>query len=407
MAQPGNTERGPEPRGPTPRVPTPPAPPPPPAPGDGWPIERRAQRPRSGRRTEDNRRWPGRFTRGTLSFAAFAAALWGVRALSEVLQPLVLGLTLAFASLPLLELLTRWRVPRVLGVMIVILVDLALLVGVGVIISDGIAGLSQHWEVYQARLVGLEHSLREALERWQISVGEGELLSPLEPQRVWSAISTFMTGTARLAGDVTMGALIVAFLLAEAASWSRRLNLLVSRKPRAAAAMRRAWREMSRYFGMKTLSCVLTGFAAYAVCWYFSVPEPVLWGLIAGLLQYVPFVGSLIASIPPIVLTLLDQGFPGAAWVTLGYLALNIGIGNVLEPLMFGRTASLSPLVVLVSVLLGGWALGPIGALVSVPFLTTVRLFCEEMPELRWLAVLLAYRPPEEAWKANSDLSDG
>jgi predicted PurR-regulated permease PerM len=140
---------------------------------------------------------------------------------------------------------------------------------------------------------------------------------------------------------------------------------------------------------VKTGTSALTGLIVALLCWSCGVDLPVLWGLLAFLLNYIPNIGSVIAAVPPVLLALVQHG-PGVAMgVAAGYLAVNFTVGNMLEPRLMGRALGLSPLVVFLSMLVWGWMLGPVGALFSAPLTMILKHWLAHTPDLTWIAVLL------------------
>jgi len=118
----------------------------------------------------------------------------------------------------------------------------------------------------------------------------------------------------------------------------------------------------------------------------------VLWGLLAYLLNYIPTVGQIIAAVPAITLALIQLG-PGQALVVAGgFGAINLAIGAV-EPRVMGQALGLSALVVLVSMVVWGWLLGPVGALVSAPLTMVIKHSLAHSEDLRWMADLLGPSP--------------
>jgi AI-2 transport protein TqsA len=124
---------------------------------------------------------------------------------------------------------------------------------------------------------------------------------------------------------------------------------------------------------------------------------PLFWGLTAFLLNYVPTVGSLVAAVPAVALGLVQLGPGGALLVALGYIVINVTIGNLIEPQVMGRGLGLSPLVVLLSLLFWGWVWGPLGMLLSLPLTMVLKIMVENVPQLAWLAVLMG--PAHDARK--------
>ena len=132
-----------------------------------------------------------------------------------------------------------------------------------------------------------------------------------------------------------------------------------------------------------------TGAAVWLWLTILGVDYPVLWGLLAFLLNYVPNIGSIIAAVPAVLLALVQLGPGAAAWAAAGYLAVNVLFGSVLEPRFMGRGVGLSALVVFLSLVFWGWVLGPVGMFLSVPLTITAKIALAASDETRWAAVLL------------------
>ena len=130
---------------------------------------------------------------------------------------------------------------------------------------------------------------------------------------------------------------------------------------------------------------LLLGFINFAIGLDFYV----LWGVIAFLLNYIPSIGSIVAAVPAVALALVQLGPGWAVFVAASYLAVNLTIGNFIEPRILGRRLGLSPLVVILSLFFWGWVWGPAGMLLGVPMTVVVKLLLELSPDTRWLGVLL------------------
>jgi predicted PurR-regulated permease PerM len=142
-----------------------------------------------------------------------------------------------------------------------------------------------------------------------------------------------------------------------------------------------------------------------------GVDYPVLWGVIAFMLNFVPNIGSVIAAIPAVLMALIQFGYVSAGWVALVYVVVNGVYGNLVEPKLMGRSLGLSTLVVFLSLVFWGWLLGPVGMFLSVPLTMTMKIAFEASDESRWLAVLLGSEDdlpldtpvPESQYQAQSN----
>jgi predicted PurR-regulated permease PerM len=147
--------------------------------------------------------------------------------------------------------------------------------------------------------------------------------------------------------------------------------------------------KLREYMSMKTIISMMTGVIIALAMWLIGLDYPMLWGVLAFMLNFVPNIGSIIAAVPAVMLALVQLGGTSALLVTAVYVAVNILIGSVIEPRYMGKGLGLSTLVVFVSLVFWGWVLGPVGMLLSVPLTITVKLALDCKPETQWLGHLL------------------
>ena len=150
----------------------------------------------------------------------------------------------------------------------------------------------------------------------------------------------------------------------------------------------------------ETIPVLLFGFAAgvvldrlrmRSVLIFADLVRSGVFGLLAFVLNYIPNIGSFLAAIPPVLLALVDRdlGLYVALLTAGGFVVINVVVGNVIEPRLMGRGLGLSPLVIVVSMVFWGWALGSVGMLLSVPLTMAVKIVLESDPATRSLAVLM------------------
>ena len=183
--------------------------------------------------------------------------------------------------------------------------------------------------------------------------------------------------------------LTVVFILLEASSFSGKLRVIARNAHLTLANVDAFTGTVRRYLAIKSLMSLGTGAAVWLWLSILGVDYPVLWGLLAFLLNFVPNIGSIIAAVPAVLLALVQLGPAAAAWSAAGYLAINVLFGSVLEPRFMGRGVGLSALVVFLSLVFWGWVLGPVGMFLSVPLTITAKIALAASDETRWAAVLL------------------
>lgn len=184
--------------------------------------------------------------------------------------------------------------------------------------------------------------------------------------------------------------LVVIFILFEAMVLPSKVRALPGMDETQWTRLQTIVDNIRRYMAIKTLVSLLTGVLVALMLWILGIPFALLLGLLAFMLNFVPNVGSIIAAIPAVLLAVVDAGLGTAVGIAIGYVAINIGVGNGLEPRVMGRGLGLSPLIILLSLIFWGWVLGPVGMLLSVPLTMTGKIILEADPSTQWLALLMS-----------------
>ncbi len=147
--------------------------------------------------------------------------------------------------------------------------------------------------------------------------------------------------------------------------------------------------NIRRYVALKTVISLGTGIGIAVWLAIVGVDYPILWGLLAFLLNFIPNIGSIIAAIPAVLLAFLQLGIGSALATAGGFLVVNMVMANLIEPRVMGYGVGLSTLVVFVSLVFWGWVLGPVGMLLSVPLTVIFRIVLETSESTRWISILL------------------
>ncbi len=185
--------------------------------------------------------------------------------------------------------------------------------------------------------------------------------------------------------------LLTVFMLSEARMFGRRFNAICDAKGPNLQRMLSATRDIQKYLGIKTLISLATGLLAGLLCWIMDLEFPLLWGILAFALNYIPAVGSVIAGLPPVLLSLLNDGDIGHALIIGGgYLMINGVLGNFLEPTLLGRRFGISTVIVILSVIFWGWLWGPVGMLMAVPLTMLLKVALDNSSDFRWMAVAIS-----------------
>lgn len=325
--------------------------------------------------------------------ACFVAVVFGLRLARPVLLPFALALFLSVLSLPMMLWLQK-RLPSALAVILTLFINVAVLGLMVFVASQSLSQLQGRLPVYIRRFQSIQESWIQALEGRGLPAREylsQDLIDPV-------AMLTFATDSVQRAATLLSAAvlvlLIMYFMLSEATIFPEKLRVVFRHGNLTTGRVAKFVKEVQAYLGLKTLVSLSTGILLGLWCWFLDVDFPLLLGLIAFVLNYIPTIGSAIASVPAILLALIQVGPGYSVLVALGYLGVNLVFGNIIEPNLMGRRLGLSTLVVLLSLVFWGWMWGPIGALLSVPLTMVVKIWLENTEDLRWMAILLDKNPP-------------
>jgi predicted PurR-regulated permease PerM len=328
-------------------------------------------------------------TRLLLAGACFVIVVAGMRAASDILVPLILSAFIATIFAPPLFWLKRKGLPTPLAIFIVIAVIISIGLGVGALVGTSFEKFVQDLPLYQENLRELLGGSLEWFSVIGVDIGGVGVMEAFDPGDAMKLVSWLLTG---LSSALTNGFLIsftVIFILLEASTFPTKLRSALAEPERSIPYFEKFVNNVQRYMAIKTWMSLLT--AGIIIVWLFiiGVDYPILWGLLAFLLNYVPNIGSIIAAVPTVLLALLQLG-PGSALLTaIGYLVVNTVIGNLLEPKVMGKGLGLSTLVVFLSLVFWGWVFGSIGMLLSVPLTMTIKIALDSGEETRWMSVLL------------------
>lgn len=344
------------------------------------------------------------------TLAVMVVLVHGLRLAQPIAIPFAVAAFLAVISLPVVLWLRKRRIPTPVAILLTVL-GVASVFGLVILLaSQQLAELQALGPAYGSALLSqVENSVFRVLEEW----------APVQPalESVRDNIQSFFNqyllavagGTfARALSFVTatfLVFLILAFALGEAAVFPAKLRAVTGDRLASDERLANIVEEVQGYLVIKTLVSLGTGLLLGLWTWSMGLDSPLLLGLIAFVLNYVPTIGSVIASVPALVLAFVDFDAAGSAIagfdlqrtivVGLGYLAVNVVFGNWLEPMLMGRRLGLSTLVVVLSLVFWGWLWGPVGALLSVPLTMVAKIMTENTKDLRWVAVLLDKNPPQ------------
>ncbi len=322
------------------------------------------------------------------------AVLYTLALTQSLLIPLVLAAFIGLALNPVVAAAARWHIPRALAALL-----LMLTIGSG--LGAGVTWLAQPAEAWLQRApTALSHiapKLKPVTEKINAATratrslvgGHRASRDNASPRGMFTAWDVLQM-TPRILASVLTVALLVFFFLIYGDALLRRLveiSPTFRKKRHNVTTVRNIQTQVSRYLLTTTSINLTLGTLTAAWLWWMGVPDPLLWGGVAALANFIPYIGAISMTFVLAVVGLLH--FHDALHGLLpafGFICMTATEGNLVTPMILGRSMRLSPVAILVWLLIWGWMWGIPGALLAVPMLTSVKLITEQLPGWRWFA---------------------
>lgn len=328
-------------------------------------------------------------TSTTVNIAAVMVIIAAVIAANSIVTPMLLALFFSIIMAQPIYWLQKHKVPQGLAVLMVFGGVLLVFFGFGGIIGESLSTFSQDAPIYGKRLNEIGLSFVSYLNGHGFNISKDQLTSLLDPSKVMSYTAGALTELGAVMGNMALIVFTVVFLLLELNSFNLKAKAIVKGADDSIAYLNKIGKSIRHYLAIKTFVSFLTGLLVYVALLIVGIEYAILWALIAFLLNYIPSFGSIIAGIPAVLFALVQSGPEGALWTIIVYVAINMAIGNIVEPKMMGKGMGLSTLVVFISLIFWGFVLGTVGMFLSVPLTMTLKIMFEQNKQMKWMAILL------------------
>ena len=331
--------------------------------------------------------WLNTVSMMVLATVAMAAALLYTR---PVMVPFVLAIFISYLVSPLVDILrVQVRLPKAVAVLITLLVAAALITLLALLIITSTRGLLENVDVYRTRIVDLAERTFDVLNRRSIDLGQGELLQGLREFNVLDLpVLGFVRSTAgSVVSLVTNGVLVLIFVI----------YLLIGRHPNQFrhGLYAEIDRKVRSYIVIKFITSATTGLLTWIILSLFGLDLALVFGVMAFLLNFIPSIGSAIATFLPLPVALIQ--FESGVAITMIILlpgTVQFTIGNVIEPLVMGEGLDLHPVTILMALVFWGLLWGIVGMLLAAPITAVLRIVLGRVEITRPVAELLAGRLP-------------
>lgn len=318
--------------------------------------------------------------------------------LKPILVPIFLALLLAVVLTPLVDWLEQHRVGTPIAILAAETAAMLPVLGFILMFVATVGPLSDALPKYQEQLTsqvsqGVDFIIERAPEsdRAELRRQLSERLIPQALAEGAELIQSSLRAVGTLFGYFFLTLLITGFVLHEGRRFREKFADAFGADNPITGSLASIGHDVRAYVVAKAVISGVTALGVWTFLQVCQVDFALFWGLLAFPLNFIPTVGAIIASIPPMLLAMIDPEISawGATGIVIGLVAINGVIGSVLDPRYVGQRVKISPLVVLLSMLLWGTLWGPIGMILAVPIMVSVKLVCERIPSLAPIATLM------------------
>lgn len=381
---------------------------------------------------------------------AVVAALYFAR---EIFVPLALALLLTFALSPLVTRLHRSGVPKGVAVLSVVTTAFLLIFIFVSIVASQLTVLAQNLPSYQYNIETKIRAIKDAqsgnsifdrgarmFKRFSDEIGRSDEVERFEsdnhaaakpdparqpPQNVappaplpplrgidpnkpvpveirnppldpLSLLQTFAGPLIQPLATIGIVIVVVIFMLMRREDLRDRFIKLVGASDihRTTTALHDAGKRVGQYLLMQLIINISFGVPIGIGLWFIGIPNPMLWGMLAIVLRFVPYIGPIIAAAFPLILSLaVDPGWMVLVWTAALFIVLELISSNIMEPLLYGSKTGLSPVAILMAAIVWTWIWGPIGLILSTPLTVCLVVLGRHVPKFEFLDVLLGNEP--------------
>ena len=325
-----------------------------------------------------------------VAIASFIIIIGGLSLASSIVVPFLLAVFISIIIYPVLELMSKVHINRFFAFIILIGICGSGLWILGNVIATALLGFSADLPIYKAKIdIFIDNLVIYIKDNSNIDISNN-ILSFINIDKLITTTSNLIVQTGSIVTQSFLVFLLLAFILFEVQIFKDKVAYFALKNPLASDIASTFISNLKRYLAIKTISSIATGVIVWVFLILFDVPYAPLWAVLAFILNYIPTIGSIIAAIPAILVSLAVNDLSSTLWLTLIYLVLNIAIGNFIEPKFLGKELGISTLVVILSLLFWGFVFGIGGMFLAVPLTMSIKIALDANPKTKSISILLS-----------------
>src|ERR687898_195409 len=337
-----------------------------------------------------------------VGLAATVVVLVGMRLAAPILNPILFAVVLSLLFSPIYAWLRRHRIPTPLALVVMLVGLTVLFVGIFLIMGVSIARFSGDIASYTGKLNAQVGNLQELAK--SLGLSNVDIRDAVKPSALAGAIGSVLGGVADFLSNLFLILIIVLFLLAEGPAMMNRLRSSTGEDHPQVERLAIFGRSVIRQLGLRAIVNLFTAAGVTILLLVLRVDFPLMWGVLAFFLSFIPCIGLPLEVAPAVVLALAEHGLTTALLVIAGVTVINILAENALSPMLMGRGLSISPTILFIGFLFWAFLLGGPGAFLAAPLTIFLVLMLDTFPETRWLAAVMGMGGPDPEDPASEEV---
>lgn len=317
----------------------------------------------------------------------------------SIFIPLAVAVYLTLIINPIISFFENKGIPRFISIFLTLIVLLSLTITIGGAIGQSVQSFQKKLPLYENRINNIVFEFQSFFNvdvnqltgetSWKQNENIMAFFNKLSFTNIFAVIIASLTS---FLSYTFLIFLFILFLLMGKNNLVKKIerSFPVSVANRVTTIVTNISKKIQRYIIAKTIISLITATLVMIVLSIFGVEFVLIWGLLTFLLNFIPNIGSIVSTVLPVIITLVQFEDPMTSlWVFLILLGIQVIIGNILDPKFVGKSIHVSPMTVLISLLIWGWLWGVLGMFLSVPITVMLKIIFENIPELKFLSTLM------------------
>lgn len=317
-----------------------------------------------------------------------------LRLAKPVLFPFFLAIFLSFVLYPVLDFLTRLKIPKAISIVFILIIAFFIIYLLGVIFYfSGKSFASEFQENYSQKISSILASLQEKFKLSGLEKNPLDWVGQLDIGRIGSFLLSSLGTFISFISNLFLIFIFLVFILAGRGKTKAKIENSFSDKrgSKIIDVIQNIDSQIQKYLAIKTVVSFFTGVMTTLVLMIFGVDFAIAFGFLTFLLNYIPNIGSIIATAFPLTIAVFQfENLWPAFWILVILSAIQMTMGNFVEPRLMGKGLGLSPLVVLFSLFFWGWLWGLPGMILAVPIVAIIKIVCNNIPSFQFVSALMS-----------------